>query len=475
MRLLAGWYLLSTLGHSIYGAFSNTSTSAPVHQELPVAPFVDSSRDKREAEERIVKITEKVFVEPPSAGEIAAGLTPEQLEKIAASLKGSLNFDEQVNTDLIVEKILGSPDIQNVVNNYHYNVGSNQEIVESQGQIIESLRAEIDEMKARNEDIGKRLLRYQAQNSENYARLHQEMTRCCRKSFVNVEAYVAKAVKDYFASSDRDELVKYLQSLFIAKQDLETRLANLTQNLQSNFDASIQHTGQKVMEEISLKIAAEIKENAHKYGNTEKELVGRDFTVTDEHIRGVVKDVLSIYDADKTGLVDYAMEPMGGQIISTKCTESYRAGTAVLSIFGIPLYYPTATPRTVITPGINPGECWAFQKLPGFLIIKLARPVHIEAFSYEHISRKLIANGKIDSAPKEFEVYGLRNETDQEPVKIAHFKYDYDGEPLQFFSADNQGLVFEMIELRVLSNHGNPNYTCLYRFRVHGSISKEPT
>ncbi|CAF4541318.1 unnamed protein product [Rotaria sp. Silwood2] len=28
----------------------------------------------------------------------------------------------------------------------------------------------------------------------------------------------------------------------------------------------------------------------------------------------------------------------------------------------------------------------------------------------------------------------------------------------------------EYIELRVTSNWGNPNYTCVYRFRVHGDL-----
>jgi SUN domain-containing protein 1/2 len=30
--------------------------------------------------------------------------------------------------------------------------------------------------------------------------------------------------------------------------------------------------------------------------------------------------------------------------------------------------------------------------------------------------------------------------------------------------------VVEFIEVRVTSNWGNPNYTCLYRFRVHGDL-----
>ena len=32
--------------------------------------------------------------------------------------------------------------------------------------------------------------------------------------------------------------------------------------------------------------------------------------------------------------------------------------------------------------------------------------------------------------------------------------------------------TFPFIELRITSNHGHPDYTCLYRFRVHGLLVK---
>lgn len=28
--------------------------------------------------------------------------------------------------------------------------------------------------------------------------------------------------------------------------------------------------------------------------------------------------------------------------------------------------------------------------------------------------------------------------------------------------------TYQLVELRVLSNWGHPEYTCIYRFRVHG-------
>lgn len=32
-------------------------------------------------------------------------------------------------------------------------------------------------------------------------------------------------------------------------------------------------------------------------------------------------------------------------------------------------------------------------------------------------------------------------------------------------------MVYRVVELRVLSNWGHVEYTCLYRFRVHGKIA----
>lgn len=43
----------------------------------------------------------------------------------------------------------------------------------------------------------------------------------------------------------------------------------------------------------------------------------------------IVKEALLKYDADKTGMVDHALESAGGNIISTRCTESYQVRTTL--------------------------------------------------------------------------------------------------------------------------------------------------
>lgn len=54
------------------------------------------------------------------------------------------------------------------------------------------------------------------------------------------------------------------------------------------------------------------------------------------------------YDADKTGLADHALESAGGSVISVRCSETYEHRTRRESIFGIPLWYKSYSPRTVI-------------------------------------------------------------------------------------------------------------------------------
>lgn len=57
--------------------------------------------------------------------------------------------------------------------------------------------------------------------------------------------------------------------------------------------------------------------------------------------------------------------------------------------------------------------------------------------------------------------------------------YDANGTAIQYFPVQyprttliggvKYPVAFDIIELRVESNHGNPTYTCVYRFRVHGN------
>lgn len=71
---------------------------------------------------------------------------------------------------------------------------------------------------------------------------------------------------------------------------------------------------------------------------------------------------------------------------------------------------------------------------------------------------------------------GLQTEMDKDPVMFGSYSFsaEENSPSLQFFPVQNDKIdqPYQIIELRIESNHGNPKYTCLYRFRVHGNTMK---
>jgi SUN domain-containing protein 1/2 len=207
---------------------------------------------------------------------------------------------------------------------------------------------------------------------------------------------------------DEESLKDWISGIFVARDYLEERLKSLEINKNQNVQIQIDRSSEALMNDITKKINNEINiafTNKVKDLETSRSSSTSIGALNENDIIKIVKDVLKVYDADKTGLVDFALETAGGQVISTRCTETYRTKSAEISIFGIPLWYPSNTPRTVISPSVHPGECWAFQGFPGFLVVQLNNLVEITGFTIEHIPKSLAPNGIIDSAPKNFSVW----------------------------------------------------------------------
>ena len=323
---------------------------------------------------------------------------------------------------------------------------------------------------------------------EEQQTLNSSMSGCCKNSTaidLRVEEYIndlLNSIIENRPNNDKrtfDNFASWVNTYFVAKAEIEERLFVLTTEIDGRIKNQIenevrtlakseaQETAQQIMEKVSNEIRTEyaqrIRESA--INKTESPAV----SLTKEEVFKIVKNALIQYDADKTGMFDYALETAGGSVVSTRCTETYLQKSAMYSIFGIPIWYPSNNPRTIIQPGVQPGECWAFKGSSGFVVIQLSEKIIPTRFSMEHISRTMSPSGKIDSAPKEFVVYGLRSEKDTDPVKLGKYSYSQTEDPLQFYEVSFPTTeAFPFIELDIISNHGNLNYTCLYRFRVHG-------
>ena len=160
---------------------------------------------------------------------------------------------------------------------------------------------------------------------------------------------------------------------------------------------------------------------------------------------------------------------------------------------------PKKWPDLAIQSSVSPGECWQMLGGSGRLTIKLSRKIRVDNFTLEHVSRRLALGGDLSDAPRNVEVYGLlpmqkesANAADEttsnsgkkelKSILLARFmyqiKHDQDEPigPVQNFKVDSdlssytRNPIVDMVQLRVLDNWGKQDYTCIYRFRVHGRV-----
>ncbi|XP_070846870.1 SUN domain-containing protein 1-like [Chaetodon trifascialis] len=250
-----------------------------------------------------------------------------------------------------------------------------------------------------------------------------------------------------------ESLLQWLSQWYVSGADLQASLASLELSILQNISLQLE---QRRAEETA--------------GEADPGATGAAVTaVTQEDVHVIVKNALRLFAQDRTGLPDFALESGGGSILSTRCSETYETKAALLSLFGLPLWYFSQSPRVVIQPDVHPGNCWAFRGSAGFLVIRLSMTILPTAFSLEHVPRALAPSGTLRSAPRDFSVYGLDDEGQDGGTLLGTYTYDEDGEALQTYAVtEDSDRAFQIIEVQVLSNWGHPDYTCMYRFRVHG-------
>lgn len=247
-----------------------------------------------------------------------------------------------------------------------------------------------------------------------------------------------------------DSLMQWLRQNCVSESNLQKALS------------SVQHS---ILHNISLQLEQQHSNNLVK--DSVQDSKGASVTVED--VDRMVTDALRLFSQDRTGMADYALESAGGSIMNTRCSETYKTKAALLSLFGVPLWYFSQSPRAVIQPDVHPGNCWAFRGSSGFLVIRLSMRIRPTAFSLEHIPRVLAPSQQLFSAPRDFSVYGLDHGTQEKGTLLGTYTYDQDGDALQTFAVtEDIEKTFQIVEVQVLSNWGHPDFTCLYRVRVHG-------
>ncbi|XP_074842121.1 SUN domain-containing protein 3 [Carettochelys insculpta] len=193
--------------------------------------------------------------------------------------------------------------------------------------------------------------------------------------------------------------------------------------------------------------------------------------VTTWTVKRMLNKVLEKLDEDQVQMPDYALKSSGASIVQSRTTRSYRHNRGKFFWLSFPMLVFVKSPEVILQPKNYPGDCWPFPGSQGETVIKLAVEIIPRAVTMEHISKKISPTGEISSAPKDFTVYGLKEEDEEQGTFLGQFIYDHEGDLFQTFQLKNELSEFmRYVKLKVMNNWGHPEYTCIYRFRVHGDL-----
>ncbi|XP_050773058.1 SUN domain-containing protein 2 [Gopherus flavomarginatus] len=353
-----------------------------------------------------------------------------------------------------------------------------------QGQLQKDLNGRLEKITQASQEVEARMLQL---NSEWQSSTQEGLQGSFKQEMGRLEAQLAGLRKELaLLASDQQAVVKHVESLpgqiKGVREDVEAQFPRwISQFLSQPGEDGVgslvlqREELQDQLQKLERKILARVSEDQRMSAQDATASIGVVLQqegvagVTEEQVHLIVNQALKRYSEDRTGMVDYALESGGASVISTRCSETYETKTALLSLFGIPLWYHSQSPRVILQPDVNPGNCWAFRGSQGFAVIRLSSHIRPTAVTLEHVPKALSPQDTIPSAPKDFAIFGLDEEGQQEGIILGQFTYDQDGDPIQTFRLEGEDVgTFQVVELRILSNWGHPEYTCIYRFRVHG-------
>ncbi|PKK17328.1 SUN domain-containing protein 3-like [Columba livia] len=194
----------------------------------------------------------------------------------------------------------------------------------------------------------------------------------------------------------------------------------------------------------------------------------------EQAVQEIINQALENLVEIQVPMPDYALKSAGAAVIHSRTSPSLRNAKAKLFFYSLPLMDYMRSPELILEPENYPGNCWPFPGSQGHVFIKLPVPVIPRAVTMDHVSGTAFHGESISGAPKDFAVYGSKEEHEEQGTFLGQFTFLAALNPSQTFHLKNElPVVVNYIRLQVLSNWGHPDYTCLYRFRVHGDPPKD--
>nr|XP_023482112.1 SUN domain-containing protein 5 isoform X5 [Equus caballus] len=184
----------------------------------------------------------------------------------------------------------------------------------------------------------------------------------------------------------------------------------------------------------------------------------------------MAQKIMKMIQGDYIEKPDFALKSIGASIDFEQTSATYNHDKARSYWNWIRLWNYAQPPDVILEPNVTPGNCWAFSGDRGQVTIQLAQKVYLSNLTLQHIPRTISLSGSLDTAPKDFVIYGMEG-SPREEVFLGAFQFQPEN-IIQTFQLQNQpARTFDAVKVKISSNWGNPRFTCLYRVRVHGSVT----
>ncbi|KAH9813535.1 UNC-like C-terminal-domain-containing protein [Melampsora americana] len=202
----------------------------------------------------------------------------------------------------------------------------------------------------------------------------------------------------------------------------------------------------------------------------------------------MISDSINKFSLSDRGIhqPDYALLSGGARIIPDLTSNTFEIKpkgiirSTLSTLIGRGNLVIARPPSTVLEPETSIGKCWPMSGNVGQIGIALARKIVVKEIVIEHVEFSLAY--ELDSAIREFEVLGydevskgwksLGNgtfEISKSNLKRSIQRFRLNGNEDEIDHQFETGLIV----LKVLSNYGNSEFTCLYRVRVLGERERK--
>nr|XP_029715544.1 SUN domain-containing protein 2-like [Aedes albopictus] len=177
---------------------------------------------------------------------------------------------------------------------------------------------------------------------------------------------------------------------------------------------------------------------------------------------------------DKFGRTDYASSDLGGKVVSV---TSKQRGSTLWDFVERRLKigrFKVSNVHCCIIQNSCMGHCQAFYGSSAVIVIQLMAKLFIDGITIEHTPSNKVPDVSSQSAMKKFSIWGSNSTMKTtEDFFFGEFIFDVEEDFLQSYNfSTRSSSPYRFIKMVVLSNHG-ADYTCIYRIRVHGTLSQK--